>query len=1031
MGLPARNHYDDEDDEQFFQESTARPKFGVIEGGGEGDGKRAGNLKSVDSDGGMAAEGDDAGDEGVSDAMQANREKTAEEEDTLDGYFKNLNSEDKRKSRGPAQKMRMSMRKRRNKVLLGLLGGLLPLVGGFITLPYQLTHLSSLLQQFHFSINEDIGESRTTRLIRYIKDPNNPEKRRLGIVGNKIANRVEAKMSRLGYDLKYSAGGFLEAVEIDLKKHPNNVADLEGSDGVRRVADTPDGKARFEFGSGEGFDRPGRKTGFKTVFRKAGYGKLAGLQSRVMIRKGGISLRPMGLLSRGTKDDLATRRRAWKDRRNERRVSGVQDQPAIRVAETDENGVPRDPADIEAERARAQEGLDAQKAAVQGETPEQRIKSTRSKLLKGGAVGGLLGIGGAGLLCTIIQLDEQADKLKWDNRALPILRMSADLIAAGDQVKSGQGFTAEEVGLWTQDLTEIATLVRGVDENTGEEVVEELGPVMNARGLRASLGLPGGAEAQSSSKYSKRNDLLKQIKESIDFIPDPVCDVATNPWFGLAVTIATLGSATLWDAGIEGAMFAAGALWIDDIVRIAAGVEVNPEAVGAALGNIAVDGARLFANGSAIAFGGRVLSGTETLINDARRDEIIAFENSQKSAWERYLSFNNPRSMVSMASMRMPQGYAASIVDVFTSPFKSAAGIFSPAYAVETYDYGFPQFGFSYGEIEDPTYENPYENMQKLEEMPGIDIDELHETIGRDCFDLDIQENPSGGVFNATSNTHYFGDDGLIMRCTKARDELNNDEAFNRYRFYLLDTSMITTLACYEGFETYCQELGFGNSGVDTEANSGGIVGDPHEPSVDIACDPRTIDVGIHDAYVGGNRIEARLCALPNITSSSGESTPGHTYYIEGADGQAIVNSRISGAWYSLIEEAAADGITMSAISSFRTHAHQQSLFNGDTTAVGTPGYSSHQAGTAIDLNNAGGGVLRSSSCPSASPPAGEDIYDWLTGNNEGNGNVDTANTDVYKWMVENASEFGLLQYSAESWHWDARSDKPSRCDFE
>lgn len=948
-----------------------------------------------------------ADDEGLTNYMQENSENASSEAESLDGYFKDLNAEDKARPRGPGQRARMALRKRRNKILLGMLGGLLPVVGTFISLPYQLTNLSSLLQQFHFSINEDVGESRTTRLIRYMRYQNEPDaaaRRRLSIVGNAIADRVETKMRALGYTPNYSEGiGLLESIDVDANNRAL-IADLE-ADGLRATESPREGTIRFQLDApGETSPRQ-RRNNLKSIVRRNGHAKLSGLHTRVLIRKGGITLRPMGLLPRGTRDDLATRVRDWKDRRTERRQTGIVEQPRARVADPGEDASDADRAAFEADQERLNADLERQRAAVGAGTPAERISRTRARLL-GGAVAG---IGGVGLLCTIRQLDEQADELKWVNRALPKMRMAMDLVAAGDQIKQGEGFTAEEVGVWTQEVQEVATLAVGEDDQ-GNVQFADIGPAINAQGIRSELGLEGGAPQQESGRYSDRNDLLSDLGRLFGFVPSSVCSVATNPWFGAAVTIATLGSATLADFAIDGAVLAAGALWIDDLVRIAAGVEVNPEEVGANLGNHANDGAKLAANEQAVAFGGRELTGTETVAWEARRDNLIAEENSQKPFMERYFSFSNPRSMASMTLMRMPVGYSASITDIFTSPFTAMASIFSPVQAQENYDYGFPRFGFSIGELEDINYDNPYENVDILERTADIDL--LHETIGRDCFDLEIIEDENGGTFTTREGTHYFGSEGLIERCSEARSQVSN-EIFTRYRFYLLDTMMMTSMACYEGLETFCEELGFGaaassGGGVNVE---GAIVGNPYESSVDVACDPRTIDLGIGEGFVQQTLTPMRLCAIPNIPSVADESSPGNRFYVEGANGYTIVNSRVSGAWFALGESARLDGVSLSAQSTFRTQEKQEALwvqYGMDTSRVARPGNSPHQAGAAIDFTTSGG--TRYISGASCNSPA-------------------FATDETYEWLRANAFRFGFGQYAAEAWHWDP-STAANRCRF-
>lgn len=195
------------------------------------------------------------------------------------------------------------------------------------------------------------------------------------------------------------------------------------------------------------------------------------------------------------------------------------------------------------------------------------------------------------------------------------------------------------------------------------------------------------------------------------------------------------------------------------------------------------------------------------------------------------------------------------------------------------------------------------------------------------------------------------------------------------------------------------------------------IIGDAYGESVSVSCDPRTIDLGVYETYIEGVASEGRICALPNLPSGGKASTPGNAYYIEGAKGLAMVNSRVSGAWYSLIDDAIAAGHSPSAFSSFRSMSQQRDLCSadkypsgelrclaGDNSRVATPGYSSHQAGVAIDFSGMSG-TGSSTSCSGRA----------------------TNNGEFYKWLAQNAHRYGFAQYSGEAWHWDAL-DSGNRC---
>jgi hypothetical protein len=182
-------------------------------------------------------------------------------------------------------------------------------------------------------------------------------------------------------------------------------------------------------------------------------------------------------------------------------------------------------------------------------------------------------------------------------------------------------------------------------------------------------------------------------------------------------------------------------------------------------------------------------------------------------------------------------------------------------------------------------------------------------------------------------------------------------------------------------------------------------VGDLRAASDTLRCAPGTRDVGVHAAYVDGRQLQARLCAVPGLPSSGVESVAESGYYVVGARGQAIVNARVSGAVLALVRAVRRQGLSLTANSSFRTMGHQRDLcrrdagcLTGDYTLVAPPGRSQHQLGVALDIG--GTRVAGARSC--------------------GPGRAMDPSSTVWRFLRREAGEFGLRQYAAESWHWDA-----------
>jgi hypothetical protein len=187
----------------------------------------------------------------------------------------------------------------------------------------------------------------------------------------------------------------------------------------------------------------------------------------------------------------------------------------------------------------------------------------------------------------------------------------------------------------------------------------------------------------------------------------------------------------------------------------------------------------------------------------------------------------------------------------------------------------------------------------------------------------------------------------------------------------------------------------YGGSGV---AGSSGALTNP--------CAPGTTDLNVHDGYSDGLPIRIRLCALPNLPSSSAESNAGSEYYVPGADGKAIVGTNVSEHFYKLVEAAKAAGIPMSATSTFRTMKHQEELCeadtrckNGDHTAVAAAGHSNHQSGQAIDF-----------AMPTIENKRENCVF-------TADKKCTAPGDPVWEWLNANSKTFFIEQYYGEFWH--------------
>ena len=175
--------------------------------------------------------------------------------------------------------------------------------------------------------------------------------------------------------------------------------------------------------------------------------------------------------------------------------------------------------------------------------------------------------------------------------------------------------------------------------------------------------------------------------------------------------------------------------------------------------------------------------------------------------------------------------------------------------------------------------------------------------------------------------------------------------------------------------------------------------------STAIPCAPGTTDLGVHDGYHRKIRVRIRLCAVNDLIGTRSESVPSSPYYVRGANGHAVVNSRVSKAAQTMVQAMRAAGLEPTSFSSYRSMKHQQDLCAADTNCkahvyhyLAEPGTSNHQMGLAIDFTM----PMRKTPGASCATPASA-----------------PSNT-VWRWLRAHAGQYGFKQYMAEPWHWEA-----------
>jgi hypothetical protein len=414
-------------------------------------------------------------------------------------------------------------------------------------------------------------------------------------------------------------------------------------------------------------------------------------------------------------------------------------------------------------------------------------------------------------------------------------------------------------------------------------------------------------------------------------------------------------------------------------------------------GSLMAYAARESANINARQSGGTMLNDSDqkTVMENYDRIDKEVFQN--KSFFARIFDLSNYRSLASTSLRQVNfnvNGSASLVSSTMTSLSQTGGNLtsaFMPkllAQSEETYSWDFPLYGVPLDVFNGEDFENPYDNAEKVAVFFGDDEDHEYIQRGKQCFGVNISKD-SDGRWEVQTDEEEGDVNPQSADYHNPNSDCNEDSIeWRRVQMFVFDSKLMVSMACYDGDEEACGQLGATATAPESEgsesAGSNIDLENIREDSTGIDCAEGTKDVGVHDGYTEGQKVPIRVCAVSNIPSTGQESNNG--YGVTGADGKLVVNSRVSGAVYAMVEAAKKDGVTMTAASGFRTMAHQQALCPCDGVTVARPGYSNHQLGVAIDFG--GNGVLMNTSNP------------------------------MWKWLDENAAEFDYYPYEIEPWHW-------------
>lgn len=749
----------------------------------------------------------------------------------------------------------------------------------FTSGPLQFIHMAQLFQQFHFSDQEDAADSRTGKLFRFIRYQykQTPERMRLSTLQNQYADRIEKRMNDAGIESAYTKRrGNFDGYIIDLEKIRNQpaFADLENA-----TPDTVAERFKSKYGVDVSITDDGRlfadanSTGYrqqnkliKSMLDVAEVPNTGSLRSRIMGKRAGVTWHPIRLLDKKI-NDAADKKLEWLKERK-KRIGNGEDSTTTNTKDTvdsDGDGEPDSPngesAKTETEIKDLTDDVNAASkesatGAAAADGPLAKLHSNVGFKIAGG-VTAVVGIG-----CMLQGIANNFDEVKQAKLVLPMMRAGMEFISVGNQVMSGKDVDVTQLGYYADQLYQPATTdANGRPDRAASSWVD-------ARSIQAELGEPQtGPDLDEELKVSKEGNFITQFLNQIPGL-STVC-AATSSILGQVVTttIDVISGPVSAGVGFLVGTFAAPRA-IDALVGWLTGDPVNITGKkGAALGNIGNYGARLGANDSFIAAGGRELTGAEVAQLKQERMEADHKDFAQKNFFDRMFDPYDHRSLLAQAIDRSAspaqgvQKLGSNMASLLNLPrlFSSFSSIINRpvSAATNTYDYGFPSYGFSVDELNNPRLSNPYENAEAVAGI--IKNDSKYRDRAEKCFGIKVTED--GELSSVSSPPSYASINQPGNDCTE------NSEDWLRVRMFIFDTQLMEAAACTEDENpTACSNIGFGN-GNDANQNGSG------NNSIYVLGDSLT--VGMRDSGDLQNKLQAAGWAPTKINGIVSQTVDG------------------------------------------------------------------------------------------------------------------------------------------------------------
>ncbi|HEX5447786.1 MAG TPA: hypothetical protein VFW90_01130, partial [Candidatus Saccharimonadales bacterium] len=773
------------------------------------------------------------------------------ESDDDDSYYKHVPP---KKSLG-----RFIGSRRRQAVAGGLIAAIVSIFFFFSlsTGSLQLIHFAQILK-IHFeslSFAQDDRFIREIRLVKGIKT-GHVERTRLGFVGNRVADKYELKLNKIGLESIYSNVRQVGlGWKVDRSKFPN-MSDEEIKNYLKEnfpggdvVEGRSIGNAQSNLKPDDIVVRPpsGKTEGLQEAVFRLNLLKATGVNglsaafgTHLLATRDYFSLHPVKRALTKPSDTLEEKFNEKKKQANqyeENELAGRNEAEVI-TAESkpkkDANGKidpkTQSSAEHNAEAARgillsADEMVSGLKS---GEGTSSITKFRNSLFSKSGALNAGLVYGAA---CIAKGIDSNYPRIKDSEVIKPLIRLGMFVVSLGDQMISGVGIDPDIVN---QYASQLSGYVKG-----------HYSSWIDGQAIQSDLGNPGVGVPPDDTLINIASNHTPFHFLNTQPIKLPL-DAACSTTFQIGATVIGFlgggieqGLAGLINGAITSKVLEeAFSLWVG-------GAPVNSTVAGADRGNYADYGTVLAASDQAVMSGGTQLTPTEAKQLNSRNSVFNQYEFDHQDLAHRLFNPTDYNSAIAKVIDHTSSSPTHNIAALFGSMFNirhvfgSMLSVFNGSAFAATpadYDYGFPIYGFSNADLGNPAIADPYQNAANVVPLlddSGKNNNPDYITKAKKCFGVILSED-SQGRWNVTSvagdktpqlyNPHSYdskscGGPTTPSDCTGITTEACN---WLRVRFFVFDTETINGMDCYLNNDNEsCTDMGMGGgTGAQTSGST-------------------------------------------------------------------------------------------------------------------------------------------------------------------------------------------------------------------